>query len=732
MADQVTPQQIEAWVASGNFHAALQALGRPTFQPGDGSWCEWIMIQMHGAHYARLEGGKGEPIEYQPIDRFLEKVSLNKLSVEDHERCWLCYTDLSRLHSETVLPVIYHTLFFDASPMELATALAQRGDDEGLEIMLYHFDHILPKWQLLDCFPVSLSAYQYARFILEDPVMDENWLYQHVQNRYECAGQVLDWIDLLEQHRPDSLLASRWRLFLDEEDLPSGRQVPSLLCSHSDSNELLDVSEGQGHEEERVPNLVNGFHSGESVSSVPSSDVPQDAVLPSILSTNVVSSFIPIVTPIRDHAIVKEELNMSQRTDFSTDPNITNSPPMKPELLICKLVNGDSDTALEKQIDVLNKIPIENHDENILEKLHDDDKQSQRETNFSLQESSNDSDKSFDLTECQPYCNGVHVIPDGAVVVDDVTLPTALDEVEASNQSNVTTALVETDIHDITPDKIMDGEISETVSGFATTGATNICDAVSTRIDKPGLQPGRDFRRDLCGCVNLVQKCIDYTRSQGDEIDKEQLQLGLKDLRKRLKRIRKTNYLPDSTEDSKTDDSSKTENEEIAFLRKRVEELTKVFSQHQTFESDLSLVGEQAVEPFRNYEAEIQSLKDQLNALSNEFEIEKRADTARIRYLRQLLAEKEQLSASPRCTKGSPSTPSLQFLNRTPLRKTEGSPKIPDCSSTEKQLQELCYALECSERQRAQALEDLQLEREFYAEKVRSLQLAFRSMVGKG
>jgi hypothetical protein len=35
MADQVTQQQIEGWVASGNYHAALQALGRPAFHPGD-------------------------------------------------------------------------------------------------------------------------------------------------------------------------------------------------------------------------------------------------------------------------------------------------------------------------------------------------------------------------------------------------------------------------------------------------------------------------------------------------------------------------------------------------------------------------------------------------------------------------------------------------------------------------------------------------------------------------
>jgi hypothetical protein len=84
-------------------------------------------MQMHCAHYARSEGGcKVEPREYQSIDRFLEKVSLNKLSVEDHERCWLCYTDLCRLHQEPVLPVIYHTVFFDVSPMELAMSLAQR------------------------------------------------------------------------------------------------------------------------------------------------------------------------------------------------------------------------------------------------------------------------------------------------------------------------------------------------------------------------------------------------------------------------------------------------------------------------------------------------------------------------------------------------------------------------------------------------------------------------------
>jgi hypothetical protein len=45
-------------------------------------------------------------------------------------------------------------------------------------------------------------------------------------------------------------------------------------------------------------------------------------------------------------------------------------------------------------------------------------------------------------------------------------------------------------------------------------------------------------------------------------------------------------------------------------------------------------------------------------------------------------------------------------------------------------LQDLAFALELSEQQRALALEDLQQEREFYAAKVRSLQLAFRDMMG--
>jgi hypothetical protein len=82
---------------------------------------------------------------------------------------------------------------------------------------------------------------------------------------------------------------------------------------------MLDVSEGPLHEEDHAPTLVNGCYSangvddGEKALLVQSSDITRNIGLPSIDSTDVVSSFIPIVTPAADHAIVKENLSMVHR-----------------------------------------------------------------------------------------------------------------------------------------------------------------------------------------------------------------------------------------------------------------------------------------------------------------------------------------------------------------------------------------------------------------------------------
>ena len=218
---------------------------------------------------------------------------------------------------------------------------------------------------------------------------------------------------------------------------------------------------------------------------------------------------------------------------------------------------------------------------------------------------------------------------------------------------------------------------------------------------------------------------------------------GLKGLRKRLKQIRKLHIIPTvqaSLHPTSNDVVENGDHGTITTLRERVKELENLLCQYQSREITtpprLDQAGQDthestSVDPLESQDSAVESLRDELNKLKNEYEIEKRADAARIRYLQQLLKEKEVLIAShPNSVKGSTLSCSPSGEGQFTPRREHRSFCIPSSQSLEKQVHDLAHALELSEQQRAQALEDLYLEREFYAEKVRSLQRAFRDMMG--
>ena len=99
---------------------------------------------------------------------------------------------------------------------------------------------------------------------------------------------------------------------------------------------------------------------------------------------------------------------------------------------------------------------------------------------------------------------------------------------------------------------------------------------------------------------------------------------------------------------------------------------------------------------------QIQQLQDKVEAMQQDHALHKTADQARMDYLLVTLSHKKPTPWEGNETK-------TNFLDN--------------------ELQQLAYALEVSELQRAKALEDLHEQREFYAEKMKHLQEAFRRMI---
>ena len=189
-----SPEELQACVARADYHQALQLLGRPSFSPGDGSWTEWIFLQMHAAHCDYC-GDSGPSIH-----RFLTLVATEeatKLSLQEHELRWRCYYDLCTYLRRPVLPVVYYTAFLPTAPQDLAIAMARISDLQGLDIVLSYFP--MGCTALLKEIPPTLEAPCYAHLIPWEAEGVQEFLKDHIRERFRHTGQIRDWIETVEQ-----------------------------------------------------------------------------------------------------------------------------------------------------------------------------------------------------------------------------------------------------------------------------------------------------------------------------------------------------------------------------------------------------------------------------------------------------------------------------------------------------------------------------------------------------
>ena len=191
-----SPEELEGLVSQGDYHGALQLLGRPSFTPGDGSWTEWIYCQMHaaesGAHHLHLHSGGHAAVS---VHEFLHQVAaqLPPLSVDDHERHWRCYYELCLHFERPVLAVAYHTTFLQTHPQDLCISLTRRSDLPGLDIVLKYFP--MGCTALLMEMPPTVPASQYAHLIPWGAEGVQEFLQAHIQRRFEQTGMIMDWIE---------------------------------------------------------------------------------------------------------------------------------------------------------------------------------------------------------------------------------------------------------------------------------------------------------------------------------------------------------------------------------------------------------------------------------------------------------------------------------------------------------------------------------------------------------
>jgi hypothetical protein len=726
---------------------------------------------------------------------------MNKLSPDDHERCWQCYIHLSELHRRPVSPVVYHTTFFDASPLELATALAQRGDDEGLEILIYHFGHLLPKWNLVDMLPVSVPAFQYARFVLEDESLNDGWLDHHVRQRFLSGGQISDWIALLEENRPESPLLELWK-----ELRASGDDAAMSNFELSFENAKLNVSltpieEGLHENSVDLSHIL--MHNGSFVIN----ESEQDIILECDDEQNKEPELVEETNPlVVDGDNDRADTALSGKQDRGAV--VTNREEVAEE---SKSIDGTeedlvSQHELPDDMDPDSKVEPESiaSRDPIVPSVYE-------ETELPLQE---DTEVVLANNEAFPKASESNMgleVNDVAISIEDCMLPiegspefeVATEDIEGAQSNSVTSephaefltevaeqVVNESDrVFDATADSkatastmsspiaengpkdlaspesdLLDGDSKETsVSGerksgekssnglgqIAAVGSEEEKASPKRRKKKKGESspnknsPQRILRRDLSDCVDIVQAIMDeIINNKG--INEDELHLVLTDLRKRMKKMCKVHGK--STREVETADNDL--NQEVQFLRNRVDELEEMLHKYQQAQEDMDIstraeqAGQDTEETTADDETssantsiddvDVKALTALIGTMETGRDMERRADKARIRYLEQILREQERLIASPMSASSPLSTPRRDCsVASTPRRKRQQTPKITNSPNTSVQVQELAYALECSERQRAQALQDLQIEREFYAAKVRQLQGAFRKMVGQ-
>ena len=145
-AEYPSPEELQALVAHGDYYHALHLLGCPGFTPGDGSWTEWILLQMY--RHRTHDSTTFDPVD--PVDPVNSKVDtapaylqlvakLFPLPMDHHDRSWRCYYDLCAYFQQPVQPFQFYTTFLSVPPNQLALSMTRRSDLHGLDILLSYF-----------------------------------------------------------------------------------------------------------------------------------------------------------------------------------------------------------------------------------------------------------------------------------------------------------------------------------------------------------------------------------------------------------------------------------------------------------------------------------------------------------------------------------------------------------------------------------------------------------------
>jgi hypothetical protein len=758
-------EEIEELIITGDYHAALQIVGRPGFQPGDGSLSEFIMIHMHTDHYNKENEFPIEPKEYKDLSVFLRKVSRNKLSKEEHHRCWLCYSHLCKHYGTQCSPVVYHSRFFDSTPVELALSLAQRGDIGGLEILFSYFCNLLNMTCIIDQIPATVPAFKYAQFVLADSNLDIKWLSQHIINRHNCSGNVLDWIEILENNVTYVDLLEKCKRLQDEE---SNFQTDFGLKINPMHGKPSSIPDTTNDTPETKGAIINGKEPPVKIALVTPDKFSRMEIVPQLklrgqhfsLSSHFIDDSPQLQQNSSSDTSQQSENDVLFHVSQSMNENLFDelSAHLISQVLYEELVYDDGHSPQVSHIswpeDLITKdMTVEIKPSN----LEAFDMQSVESTNvYDKGSISPDPEQHgyLDTEEdrkCSQIASSQNIIETNCSIgesgarVEDFVAHGMSDEVcnieSSTEQSSFLADECEgdKDVNESVEVHRMVNDSSTEIQIVTVEDEISICESVDVTDERVNAheysvslerQGGNlDMKSDVVNCLSDVQNLVSSLNLK-ETIDKEQLYSSLKIIQRRLKRMIKSLKSTAVEENEKSHDiqipiSSQcmSDPNELELYKQKVIDLEKVINQCQCHGyQSANHEPDPKVEESINQSREVQSLEEKLQHLSHEYEMEKKADTARIHYLQQLISERDSLLSIPTqlCNEG--------FHPKTSSKNIQ-SPKIPEVSSEKAELRDLIYALECSECQRAQALEDLHLEREFYAAKFRSLQEAFRRMV---
>ena len=205
-AEYPSPEELQALVAHGDYYHALHLLGCPGFTPGDGSWTEWILLQMY--RHRTHDSTTFDPVD--PVDPVNSKVDtapaylqlvakLFPLPMDHHDRSWRCYYDLCAYFQQPVQPFQFYTTFLSVPPNQLALSMTRRSDLHGLDILLSYFP--MGCTVLLMEIPPTLAAKHYIHLIPweADAAHLQDFIKDHIRERFQQTGRIMDWVEVIKE-----------------------------------------------------------------------------------------------------------------------------------------------------------------------------------------------------------------------------------------------------------------------------------------------------------------------------------------------------------------------------------------------------------------------------------------------------------------------------------------------------------------------------------------------------